>query len=151
MTSIAGQLVTEAFEYDDGRPVTVYIPPDPPQGIVFAGDGQLISQWGDVLEAADVPPTMIVGAHRLDDETLRLQEYSPGFEPGRFTAHEQFFVDEVRRWVRSRLESRCRPNAPRCSVCRRAGSLRSRWGFDTRISTVRSSALLRAVVTDRLV
>ena len=41
MTSIAGQLVTEAFEYDDGRPVTVYIPPDPPQGIVFAGDGQL--------------------------------------------------------------------------------------------------------------
>ncbi len=45
MTSIAGQLVTEAFEYDDGRPVTVYIPPDSPQGIVFAGDGQLISQW----------------------------------------------------------------------------------------------------------
>src|SRR3954467_7330212 len=103
MTSIAGQLVTEAFEYDDGRPVTVYIPPDPPQGIVFAGDGQLISQWGDVLEAADVPPTMIVGAHRLDDETLRLQEYSPGFEPRRFAAHGQFFVDEVGRWVRSRF------------------------------------------------
>jgi hypothetical protein len=97
MTSIAGQLVTEAFEYDDGRPVTVYIPPDSPQGIVFAGDGQLISQWGGDLEAADVPPTMIVGAHRLHDETLRLQEYSPGFEPQRFAAHEQFFVDEVRR------------------------------------------------------
>ena len=101
--SIAGELVTEAFEYDDGRPVTVYIPPDSPQGIVFAGDGQLISQWGGVLEAADVPPTMIVGAHRLDDETLRLQEYSPGFEPQRFAAHEQFFVEEVRRWVRSRF------------------------------------------------
>jgi hypothetical protein len=93
MTSIAGQLVTEALEYDGGRPVTVYIPPDSPQGIVFAGDGQLISRWGGVLEAADVPPTMIVGAHRLDDETLRLQEYSPGFGPQGFAAHEQFFVD----------------------------------------------------------
>src|SRR5437870_3007638 len=81
MSIIAGQLVTEAFEYDDGRPVTVYVPPDSPQGMVFAGDGQLISQLGGVLEAADVPPTMIVGAHRLDDETLRLREYSPGFEP----------------------------------------------------------------------
>jgi enterochelin esterase-like enzyme len=103
MTSIAGELVTEAFEYDGGRPVTVYIPRDPPQVVVFAGDGQLIPQWGGVLEAAGVPPTMIVGAHRLEDETLRLQEYSPGFEPQRFAAHEQFFVEEVRRWVQSRL------------------------------------------------
>ncbi len=39
MTSIAGQLVTESFAYDDGRPVTVYIPPDSPQRIVVAGDG----------------------------------------------------------------------------------------------------------------
>ena len=30
--SIAGQLITEMFAYDDGRPVTVYIPPDPPAG-----------------------------------------------------------------------------------------------------------------------
>lgn len=103
MTSIAGELVTEAFEYDAGRQVTVYIPPDPPQAVVFAGDGQLVPQWGGVLEAADVPPTMIVGAHRLEDETLRLHEYSPGFEPQRFAAHERFFVEEVRRWVQARL------------------------------------------------
>jgi len=103
MASIAGELVTEMFEYDGGRPVTIYIPPDPPRGVVFAGDGQLISQWGGVLETADVPPTMIVGAHRLDDETLRLKEYSPGFEPERFAAHEQFFVEDVRRWVQSRV------------------------------------------------
>src|SRR5215468_531926 len=103
MTSIAGELVTEPFEYDDGRCVTAYVPPDPPQVVVFAGDGQLISRWGGALEAAGVPPTMIVGAHRLDDETLRLQEYSPGFEPQRFAAHEQFFVEEVRRWVGSRF------------------------------------------------
>ncbi|HEY2309432.1 MAG TPA: hypothetical protein VGI05_26440, partial [Streptosporangiaceae bacterium] len=47
------------------------------KAVVFAGDGQLISQWGGVLEAADVPPTMIVGTHRPDDEMLRLHEYSP--------------------------------------------------------------------------
>jgi enterochelin esterase-like enzyme len=103
MVSIAGELVTEAFEYDDGRRVTVYVPPDPPQVVVFAGDGQLISWWGGVLEAADVPPTMIVGAHRVDDETLRLEEYSPGFEPERFAAHERFFVEDVRRWVQLRF------------------------------------------------
>jgi hypothetical protein len=103
MSSIAGTLVTETFEYDGGRPVTVYVPPDSPEVVVFAGDGQLISQWGGVLEAADVPPTMIVGVHRLDDEMLRLHEYSPGFEPERFAAHEQFFVENVRRWVHSRF------------------------------------------------
>jgi enterochelin esterase-like enzyme len=103
MASIPGELVTEAFEYDGGRPVTVYIPRDPPQVVVFAGDGELIPRWGGVLEAAGVPPTMIVGAHRLADETLRLHEYSPGFEPQRFAAHEQFFVEEVRRWVQVRF------------------------------------------------
>jgi enterochelin esterase-like enzyme len=70
---------------------------------VFAGDGQLIAQWGSVLEAADAPPTMIVGAHRLADETLRLHEYSPGFEPERFAAHERFFVEDVRRWTQTRF------------------------------------------------
>ena len=40
-----------------------------------------------------MPPTMIVGVHRLADETLRLHEYSPGFDPERFAAHERFFVD----------------------------------------------------------
>ena len=71
MSSVEGQLVTETFDYDGGRPVTVYVPPDPPEAVVFAGDGQLISQWAVALEAADVPSTMLVGAHRLDDETGR--------------------------------------------------------------------------------
>jgi len=100
---IAGEFVTERFEYDGGRLVTVYVPPDPPEAVVFAGDGQLISQWGGVLERAAVPATMIVGAHRLADETLRLHEYSPGFDPERFAAHEAFFAGEVRRWARSRF------------------------------------------------
>ena len=103
MTSIHGEFVTETFEYDGGRQVTVYVPPEPPEAVVFAGDGQVISSWGGVLEAADVPSTMIVGVHRLTDETLRLHEYSPGFDPERFAAHEKFFVEDVGRWTRSRF------------------------------------------------
>jgi enterochelin esterase-like enzyme len=91
------------FEYDGGRQVTVYVPPDPPEAIVFAGDGQRIAKWGRLLERADVPSTMIVGVHGLADETLRLYEYSPGFEPERFTAHENFLVEDVRRWTESRF------------------------------------------------
>jgi len=101
--AIAGELVTETFDYDDNRQVTVYVPPDAPEAIVFAGDGQMIAQWGGILESAAVPPTMIVGAHRVADETLRLHEYSPNFDPPRFAAHERFFVEDVRAWVRSRF------------------------------------------------
>ena len=103
MSSIAGQLVTETFGYHGGRQVTVYVPPDPPEAVVFAGDGQLIAQWGGTLETAGVPSTMIVGVHRPFDETLRLHEYSPGFDPDRFAAHEKFFAGDVRQWVRSRF------------------------------------------------
>ena len=101
--AVSGEFVTELFEYDGGRQVTAYLPPDPPEAVVFAGDGQLIAKWGAVLEAADVPPTMIVGAHRAADETLRLHEYSPRFDPERFAAHERFFVQDVRRWAKSRF------------------------------------------------
>jgi poly(3-hydroxybutyrate) depolymerase len=100
---IAGELVTETFEYDGGRQVTVYVPPDPPEAIVFAGDGQGISRWGGYLEAADVPPTMIVGVDGLSDEMRRLHEYSPVFDAEQFAAHERFFVEDVGRWARSRF------------------------------------------------
>jgi len=103
MPSVEGELITETFEYDGGREVTVYRPADPPDVVVFSGDGQLISQWGEVVAAAGGPSTMIVGVHRLADETLRLHEYSPGFDPKRFAAHERFFVDDVREWVTSRF------------------------------------------------
>src|SRR3954471_23966778 len=115
--SIAGELVTETFAYDGGRQVTLYVPPDPPEVMVFAGDGQLISQWGGHLEAADVPPTMIVGAYRTDDEDemARIREYSPSFDEEQFAAHENFFVDDVGDWVRSRF-SVALP-AERTAVC----------------------------------
>ena len=101
--AVSGEFVTEIFEYDGGRQVTVYVPPNPPEAIVFAGDGQRISKWGQLLEKADVPSTMIVGVHGLTDETLRLHEYSPGFEPERFAAHEKLFIEDVRRWTESRF------------------------------------------------
>ena len=113
--TIAGEFVTETFEYDAGRRVTVYVPPDPPEAIVFAGDGLMISQWGVMLEGANVPPTMIVGAHRVADETLRLHEYSPTFDPKRFAAHEMFFVRDVGAWVRSRFGVALTPG--RTAVC----------------------------------
>ena len=114
---IAGELVTETFEYDGGRQVTVYLPPDPPEAVVFAGDGQLISHWGGYLEAAGVPPTMIVGAYRTDDEDemARIREYSPSFDEERFAAHERFFVEDVRSWVRSRFDVAL--PAERTAVC----------------------------------
>jgi pimeloyl-ACP methyl ester carboxylesterase len=100
---MAGEIVTETLGYDGGRQVTVYVPSGPPEAVVFAADGQEISRWGGLLEAADVPSTMIVGAHGLADETLRLQEYSPVFDADRFVAHERFFVEDLGRWVRSRF------------------------------------------------
>ena len=109
-SSTAGELITETLDYDGGRQVTAYVPAAAAEAVVFAGDGQLISSWGEVLETADLPPTMIVGAHRVEDETLRLHEYSPGrstdafvFDPQRFAAHERFFVEDVRRWAATRL------------------------------------------------
>ncbi len=101
--AVSGEFVTAMFEYDGGRQVTVYVPADRAEAIVFAGDGERISKWGRLLEVGDVPSTMVVGVHGLTDETLRLHEYSPGFEPERFAAHEKFFVEDVRRWTESRF------------------------------------------------
>jgi hypothetical protein len=41
-----GEFVTETFAYENGRQVTVYLPPVRPDAIVFAGDGQILSGWG---------------------------------------------------------------------------------------------------------
>jgi enterochelin esterase-like enzyme len=99
MPTNGGELVTTTLPYDGGRLVSAYVPAARPKAVIYAGDGQLIAAWGDVVTAAGAPPTMIVGAHRAPDETQRLQEYSPGFDPDRFAAHERFFVDDLRAWV----------------------------------------------------
>ncbi len=100
---IVGGLVTGTLPYDGGRQVTVYVPPHPPEAVVFAADGQLISAWGRLLEGGDVPSTMIVGVHRTGDETLRLHEYSPAFDAARFAAHETFFTRDVQQWVHAQF------------------------------------------------
>jgi enterochelin esterase-like enzyme len=112
-----GHVLVESFAYDGGRQVAVYVPPDPPETIVFAGDGQLVVQWGARLEAEDLRSTMIVGAYRSNDpdEMVRLREYSPSFDVNRFTAHEEFFVQQVRRWVESRFNLALPPE--RTGVC----------------------------------
>ena len=104
MPPTAGQLVTEAFTYDGGRQVTVYVPPAASESIVFAGDGGWhIARLGEVLAAASAPSTMIVGVHGLADDDARLQEYSPVFDAERFAAHEKFFVEDARPWVQWRF------------------------------------------------
>jgi enterochelin esterase-like enzyme len=108
---MAGRLISGTLDYDGGREVTAYVPDRPPEAIVFAGDGRLIAPWGEDLEEAGLPPTMVVGAHRAGDEELRMHEYVVGessevisFDPERFAAHERFFVEDVRGWARSRFE-----------------------------------------------
>jgi enterochelin esterase-like enzyme len=99
----SGELVSRVFDYDGGRQVTVYVPAGRVEAVVFAGDGEMISQWGPGLEASAAPSTILVGVHRHADETLRLHEYSPGFDPPRFAAHERFVIADVRPWTQERF------------------------------------------------
>lgn len=102
--STQGELVTETLGHDGGRQVTVYLPPDQAEAVVFAADGQWhISRLVEVIEAADAPSTMIVGVHGMLDDDGRLKEYVPAFDAERFAAHERFFVDDVRQLVRTRF------------------------------------------------
>ena len=94
-----GELISESCDYDGGRRVSVYVPSRPVEAIVFAGDGQAIAPWGADLDDLDVPATMVVGVHRSADETTRLHEYSPGFDPQRFAAHERFFTRGLPTWI----------------------------------------------------
>src|SRR4051794_28484485 len=100
----SGELVTETLPYDGGREVTVYVPPGRPEAVMFTGDGRELAPWGaDLATLTKLPSTIVVGVHRAADETRRLHEYSPGFAPERFAAHETFLVHEVRRWVQRRF------------------------------------------------
>jgi enterochelin esterase-like enzyme len=102
MSPTAGQFVTKTFAYDAGRQVMAYVPPHPPEAIVFAGDGGWhATRLVEALEAAKVPSTMLVAVDGLPDSGGRLLEYVPAVDGERFAAHERFFVDDVRNWVRS--------------------------------------------------
>ncbi|MEM7363477.1 MAG: alpha/beta hydrolase-fold protein [Pseudomonadota bacterium] len=110
-----GELITERFTFDGGRDVTLYVPSAPVQAILYCGDGQLLPHWGDDIERQDgLPSTMIVGVHRLADETLRLHEYSANFDPDRFAAHEEFVTGPLRAWVDATYAVNLPPD--QCSV-----------------------------------
>ena len=98
------RFVTETLPYDGGRMVSIYLPSKLPTAIVFAGDGESVGGWGELLDAAHTPPTALVGVHGLRDERQRLEEYSPVFNQERFAAHEKFFVDDVRKWARETFD-----------------------------------------------
>ena len=104
MGSRTGELVTEVVEHEHGRRVTVYVPPESPEAIVFAADGQWhTASLGAALEGAGEHSTMVVGVHGQPDDDGRLGEYVPEFDPDGFTAHEELFVEVVGRWVASRF------------------------------------------------
>lgn len=100
----AGQFVIETFTHDGGRQATAYVPPRPPEAIVFAGDGGWhVTRLVEALAAATGPSTMVVGVHGRQDDDGRFKEYVPVVDAAQFAAHEQFFVHDVRAWVRSSL------------------------------------------------
>ena len=104
MSPIAGQFIAETLDYDGGRQVTAYVPPDPAKAVVYAGDGGWhISRLARALDAATARSTMVIGVHGLPDDDGRLKEYVSGFDESRFAAHERFFVEDVRRWARTRF------------------------------------------------
>lgn len=100
-----GQLVTESLPYDGGRGVTVYVPPAPVEAVVFAADGGWhAARLVDALQTADAPSTMVVGVHGMQDDEGRFAEYVAGVDDARFAEHEEFFVNDVAEWVRSRFD-----------------------------------------------
>lgn len=102
MAQSGARVVTATLAYDSGRQVTAYLPSSPAEAIVFAADGGWhAAHLAAALQAADAPPTVIVGVHGLQDDDGRLKEYVPTFDAERFAAHEKFFVDDVRAWVRA--------------------------------------------------
>jgi enterochelin esterase-like enzyme len=102
--SSAGELVTETLDHDGGRGITVFVPPEPADAIVYAADGQWhIERLVETLSGAGARSTMVVGVHGMPDDDGRLKEYVPGFDAARFDAHEAFFVEDVRCSVQERF------------------------------------------------
>ncbi|MCC6740626.1 MAG: hypothetical protein IT452_16405 [Planctomycetia bacterium] len=128
--STQGQLVAETFDFDGGRQVTAWVLAAPPRAVVYAGDGQLIPQWGDFALAAGAPPTMIVGVHRLDDETGRLHEDTPYFASPRFDAHAARWADAFKAAGADVVMTE-RPGTHGDDFWRTELPLRLRWAFGT--------------------
>lgn len=101
--ALRGELLVEDFAFDGGRRVEVYVPSAPAEGILFTGDGHATADWARALDGVDALALMIVGIHARSDEMERIHEYSPGFAPETFAAHERFVIGEVREWISTRF------------------------------------------------
>ncbi len=101
MSSLRGSLVSQTLAFDGGRGVTVYVPPCPPESVVYAADGGWHTErLARALEGSvDTPTTMVIGVHGLDDDDGRLEEYVEAFGGERFQRFEAFFVEKVRAWA----------------------------------------------------
>ena len=130
---LRGRLLTHTVDstaLGGARTITAYSPPvdGALPGCVLA-DGQSTEHFAPVLEHAMLtgaaPPTVVVGVHSAQDPAptwsdARSQEYVPGSNRRRFSAHLAFVVDEVlpwarrefgireRTWTGGRLLQRCR-------------------------------------------
>jgi len=118
---LRGHLITHTLDgvaLGSARTITAYVPPvdGPLPGCVLA-DGQSTEHFALVLEHAmlnsGAPPTVVVGVYSADDPVPtwpdgRSQEYVPGQNRRRFSAHLAFVVDEVLPWARRKLGIRDR-------------------------------------------
>ena len=108
--SAPGGLVSEVLSYDGGRSVTVYVPPESADSVVFLADGGWhVAGLSEALHRAGRRSTSIVGVHGLSDDDGRLNEYVCGFDAERFASHETFFVHEVGQWLTTRFGVELRP------------------------------------------
>jgi len=145
--TIAGEFVTEIFDYDDGRQVIVYVPSARPEAIVFASDGQLISPWGRLLEGADVPRSLgyIASPTRHCGSTSILLGLIRNGSQLTRSFSSRILVPGCARVSAYRSHQNARP----CSVFRRVENWQLRWGFDTRNATARFSQPLLAGAISR--
>ena len=121
---LLGTSVEHAVDSDalgERRKVTVYRPLGHAAGdntpVIYATDGTMFAPYARRLDAAIeagiCPPVVIVAAHSASFDpirgNLRAAEYLPGFDEQVYTAHQQFFMDELPAWAEAELGV---PSAP---------------------------------------
>ena len=121
---LLGTSVEHAVDSDalgERRKVTVYRPLGHAAGdntpVIYATDGNMFAPYARRLDAAIeagiCPPVVIVAAHSASFDpirgNLRAAEYLPRFDEQVYTAHQQFFMNELPAWAEAELGV---PSAP---------------------------------------
>ena len=132
VTTLSGRVYEHTLESDtlrESRRITVYLPPehdaDHHYPVIYMADGEGASEYAAILEAltlkSKVPATVLIGIHsggyRGDKEKVfdpskdfrsveylaGFDQFAPGVDPSRFSAHEHFFLHEVGPWAEEHL------------------------------------------------